>query len=276
MGKNKIYDSGNQVKNLAFVVLCRNNEEYLKFLIPRLKMNENYYDVNFYYLFIENGSKDETPHVLREFMEDRNGLLVNPGNSTLLDKKSRITRISELRNISKSLLQEIKFDWVVLLDSDIYFDLDFLLKLFELNPTKNYIGMLCSYGVAAKKDITSSSWLTLNHYYDTATFLLDEDYKSTWPHCNFLNCIECSSQHKKAIDTNANNLLNVYSAFGGLALINEAIIRNPLISWKPIIINESPLNEHLNFCRSIHDVTDYKIAIALKSKVYWDISTLNL
>ena len=258
MKKIDLIDSGRQVKKLTFILLCKNNEKYLNFLLPQLEYLEKRYSIDFYYLIVENGSDDGSQNMIRSFLHARDGLLLNPGNTIELNKMNRIERISKLRNLSKIYLNQVDYEWAILLDSDIYFNLNFLEEMFATNPSENKVGMLCAFGLAGIRN-QEGQWLSLNHYYDTSAFLMRENSKSTWPKCSFPDCLECTGE-KEQLD---GKLLKVYSAFGGLALVKKDILDNLLINWRPITLNGSPPNEHLNFCKLTNEESDLTIAIAL-------------
>lgn len=271
-----LIDSNQNVQHISVVVLCKNNEKWLNYVLSEFNLFVQTYETKFSFYFFENQSTDNTPQLLREFLLDHDGLYVNIGNSNIMNQMNRVDRIALIRNLSKDVISTKCGEWSLIIDSDIYFNSDILEKLFRYSPAENRIGMLCAYGIAGKREReTSNLWITNNHYYDTAAFLSDKHSLSTWPYCQFESCRECES-----IDLNkrmeCSSLVNVYSAFGGFALIKNEIMINGSIKWESKSVNNSPLNEHIGFCEQIQIQEKLKISIATEVLVIWDISTLNL
>jgi hypothetical protein len=171
--------------------------------------------------------------------------------------------------------------WVVLLDSDIYFDLSVFQGLFSVHPTKNGIGFLSAYSVQGfrvknvrkqlkiDQEISDDQIITFGHYYDTFAFV-DKDNQNYYPECRFDVCKQCTST--RTIKTTNQPFILVRSAFDGLAIIRTDILHNPKIKWNTInLFNKYSLCEHVCFCDAIHSATDYKVAIAtsVRGKMYW-------
>lgn len=274
--KKKLIDSNQHIQNISVVIICKNNENWLHFVLNMFQLFVQTYEVKFTFYFFENDSIDATPALIRGFLYEYNGLYINVGNSKLLNQLSRVERITHIRNISKDIMTNKCGDWMLLIDSDIYFDVDILEKLFRNNPTENKIGMLCAFGIAAKREGPNFDvWVTNNHYYDTAAFLADVKSPSAWPYCQFEGCRECEARRElKGICTSGT--VDVHSAFGGLALIKKEIISNVEIKWKSKSVNNSPFNEHIDFCELIQTLGKLKISVATDVPVLWDISTLNI
>lgn len=254
-------------------ILIKNNSKSLIYQLDELSKIEDSKELDISYIFLENGSTDGSDKIIREFMHKRNGLFVNAGNTPYLNKLDRISRISKLRNMAKDLSKSYEFDWYCLIDSDIFFSVENFLKIVN-NANANVnanIKVLCAYGIAYLP--SENKILSNGHYYDTATLLLNSTMNSHYPKCPFSTCIECGASSVKYKD---DLLIEVYSAFGGLALINNTIMKNDSIFWEPKSVLNSPINEHIGFFEKMHQLTNYKVAIDMSAPVYWDISTINL
>jgi len=267
--KNKLFDSGMKIESFNVVVLVRNNETYLPLLFEMLEKLEKFYDCSFSYFFVENSSSDNTTSLVNGFIQSRDGLMVKVGNELWLDSLPRTVRLAEVRNISKEVVFE-KNDWTILLDTDVYFNNQVLLNFFENNPTENNFAMLTAYGVEMFKNSENNEFKTNNHYYDTFAFL-DNDYNLYWPECIFKSCKKCINNLTKKIIPEG--IIEVQSAFGGMAVIKTLLYKNKNIKWAAKQYGQHYLCEHLEFCNSLKAETGCKVGIATNSIIYWDAST---
>ena len=55
-----LYDSEGRLESLQVVMLCRDNADYLRAILPLLEGLEKQLQVPLEFLFIENDSRDET------------------------------------------------------------------------------------------------------------------------------------------------------------------------------------------------------------------------
>jgi hypothetical protein len=272
ISKNKLFDSGIKIESLNIVILVRNNGTYLPLLFEMLEKLEKFYDCSFSYFFIENSSTDNTILLVDSFIKSRDGLMIKVGNEIWLDSLPRTIRMAEVRNISKEVVYE-KNDWTILLDTDTYFNEYILQNFFENNPTDNNYAMLTAYGVEILKDSENKEFLTNNHYYDTFAFL-DLDYNLYWPACNFESCKKCNSNLTHKIMPEG--VIEVQSAFGGMAIIKTTFYKNKKIKWEAKQHNNQYLCEHLGFCNSLKTETGGKVGVATNSLIYWDAGTYGL
>jgi hypothetical protein len=174
----------------------------------------------------------------------------------------------------------------MLIDTDIYFDSDILKIMFDHLSNNNEIGMLCANGLEVikkkglrkykkryrglRKEITTDSqqtFLTQNHYYDTYAYT-DLKGKSHWPHCTYSACEKCIDTEKSEA---RQKLKFVTSAFGGIALIKDELMRNTSMLWSGRDGTNIEQCEHVEFCKSINEKSAYKVAIAEDALSYWVI-----
>jgi GT2 family glycosyltransferase len=267
--KINLMDSGFRINDLSIVVLARNNAAYLPKLFNMLQALESRYNININYTFLENASQDDTLDLIKNFMYDREGVLASIGNTKLLDDQPRTVKMATLRNRAKDLSSK-KSDWHMLIDTDIYFEADILEKIFSHNPTEKNIGMLCAYGIEIWPQKGKDDWYTQEHYYDTFAYV-DQKRELYWPHCSFSTCKKCkSTAHSKVTPK---GLMNVVSAFGGVALIKSDLIHQVDITWQSFQNNGVWMCEHIAFCDAVQRKGSKSVSIATDCHVFWDAST---
>lgn len=267
--KLKIYESDYQVKKITIVMLIRNNSPYLKKFFQMAESLESTYEISFDYVFIENGSTDNSIDITNKFISDRNAKIIILGNTKELDSLPRIIKMTKIRNYAKHFSSN-ESDWTILIDSNIYFESNILEELFKLDPSSKNIGMLCAYGVEVTPGDKPDKWLTQFHYYDTFAFV-SLNNELFWPNCIFSSCHKCQSTKDTKIDSIG--LIDVKSAFGGFSLIKSDIFKDPRISYDVLESNNKLLCEHISFCLKINEIKNKKICIATNCLVYWDAST---
>ncbi|WP_448192961.1 tetratricopeptide repeat protein [Azospirillum sp. sgz301742] len=263
----KLRDSGVDVDRLSVLLMCRDSERYLRHLLPALGALEASYDCAFDYVFLENGSRDDTNHRLRAFLGGREGRLVTPADTPALDALPRMERLARLRNQMIGAVRPVGGDYALLLDADIYFDERVLADLFALAPTRNNVAMLCAHGL----DVVPANgrWATENHYYDTAAFVTQSG-RLHWPHCIFEDCARCAGRVEAGARIARPPLLSVQSAFGGLALVKGSALRDPRVRWRTSVQHGLELCEHIHFCDTLRRTTGAGIAVACEVPVYRD------
>lgn len=285
MMQTELLESGLPVRKISVVWLCRNSQNYLPYLFDTLAKIEKAYRCEFEYFIAENGSTDNTCKLISDFLYSREGKIITFGNTAKLDQLSRIERIASLRNMLLDSIRPLTSDWVLLLDTDIYFEYSVLADLFALSPSDRKIGMLCAYGTESFPDSDGAGWRTQCHYYDTYAFLTDDD-RLYWPSCVFEKCEKCSSQIPDVPRIKTAGTVEVHSAFGGLALINSKVLNNAQVRWGTVPLSENTdikwegipqgemlLCEHIYFCKMLRQTSGLSVAVACDVPVYWDFSS---
>jgi hypothetical protein len=252
-------------------MLLRNNAKSILYQLNIFKNIENLANIKISYIFLENGSIDNSNDLIREFMISRDGVIVTAGNTQNLDKLDRISRISQLRNQVKRMAVDFNFKYMLILDSDIFFNADIIEKLINKMEFNSNIGVACAYGIAYLPE--EAGIKTNNHYYDTSALIIGENEPSYYPRCVFKGCLECGVNKFNPMDFSS---LEVFSAFGGLALYREDVIKNSKLFWIPSIMNNSPVSEHIGFFIKLHENTEYSVTVNTDCPVFWDVSTLRL
>src|SRR5262249_22640764 len=71
-------------------------------------------------------------------------------------------------------------------------------------------------------------------------------------------------------------VIEVRSAFGGMALVRTSLLLNDHIFWYARKYNDYFLCEHIGFSERFRAVSQTKIGIVTKCKVFWDASTFGV
>jgi hypothetical protein len=176
---------------------------------------------------------------------------------------SRTERISHFRNKLKKCVLPENHEYVLLIDSNIFFSkktLDMMIETLENNPD---VAMVCPHGMVKTS-------LPCEFFYDTfATVLLDGT------RCGqFTSVIECKSNHHKhdrhchkVTDTKpifkqSSELKEVKSSFGGFVLLRYSAFKDSW--WSTNTPNDC---EHWAFCEQVRK--HGKIVINTEAKVIW-------
>lgn len=281
-----IYESDRKQETINVSLLARNNEDTLSHTLSMFVHLEQSVACKFYYVFIENGSTDRTRELIIEFLSLRNGVLKSPENAESYEGQHRVLRIANARNAVKSYLLN-EATWTLVVDTNVFFNVETILALFRQHPTRNGAGMLCAYGEIA--DVTEVNGRVMIegyvHYYDTYAFTLktEKGLQSFWPLCVFKECISCQKNLEGLGFLSRGAAINVASAFGGLAIIRTSLLRHESINFYSIdlnkaskLIDETPgvmernfMCEWVGFCRSLDKISGEKILVVPESVVYY-------
>lgn len=295
MSKAVLYDGAKKVSSISIICLIKDNEPWLQYFCKQFALVEQMYDVQFEYYFFENDSKDKSKELIQAFLQgadtrikkNRKGCLHTDTLPDYIDRGvnfARINRLATLRNQLLRLVTPLTTDWSLLLDSNIYFDVETLGKLFECQPKTNNIGMVTPYahevvsGAILKKfnrvqckDIPDTSIFGRKHYYDTFAFV-DEFGHNFWPKCNFEQCQQCTEQRteqrteQKETIPKDRHIVDVRSAYGGFAIIETEILNDVEVRWKTVdLFGKYALCEHIAFCEAIR--TRFKKRVVIDQRV---------
>jgi hypothetical protein len=295
-----IYDGEERVSSLSVLCLFKNAGTYLKkFFIPMTNDLEKYYNVEFVYYIIENNSTDDTRCLLNTFISTKSYKskfmrfdvktdYVNVGKGINYD------RISSLSNIRNKLIDNIvplPSKWSLVIDSNIYFKVDILSRMFSVLPRKNNIGMLAPFvqqllihGIHINYEsskhtsnkIVSHEYENIpltgelvNHYYDTFSFY-DHNSRAHYPQCAFQKCLVCSPTRNKCDLYFKDNsvpdtieVVDVASCFGGFVIIDNVIFNEHNIRWDTVsynVLGES-ICEHVLLCFQIRKIAKKRIVL---------------
>jgi GT2 family glycosyltransferase len=288
----QLHDGAKVVGSINILAMFRNNEPFLKFLLPRLeRMAEMYTTCEFRYFFIENDSTDGTRELLKAFYAERprKGKLLlgkldkdyaNIGAGMNYDRTMTLAR---LRNTVADVACKTPSDWTLWLDSNIFFDPDILYKLFAIEPTKHAIGMVAPYTCQVNtlaqvrrllpqvrmsdgnEDPERS--MNMKHYYDTYPFISSTGH-SYYPYCSFQRCLQCVHIHppdmKLPLVPASQKVVDVQSCFGGLVLVDSAILADTRVRWGTLshtYTGLQTLSEHVLFCDRLRTISGKRIVV---------------
>lgn len=274
---------------LAVIALFRDNASYLPHAFARFAAWERS-GLPVRYFFLENDSADATAPLLQSFMQGRRGRLESRRLAIryLRDRRGehhdRIMPLARMRNFIVDLAMAepppAVDEWTLLLDSDIFFPEDILDRMFAArgrDPAPDSIGMLTCYtqqlfaadqlpGVAEPCPGMPGRALA-GHYFDTFAFR-DADHRFHHPGCGFARCRRCRAGHgprdAAGLIPADRGIVDVASAFGGLALLPTRILRDPRIRWTTYGTGpdqERVLAEHVVFCDRLRTVTGKRVVV---------------
>lgn len=287
--KMNIFDGINQVKSISILCLVKDNEKWLKYAFDRFCNMEKQYNVNFSYFFFENNSKDNSREMLQSFVSSRSGIVFTdtlPPFKNLGVNYERINRLAGLRNRLLDSVRPLTTDWTLFIDTDIYFGIDSIARLFATEPAKNDIVMVTPYakeiytGKTVKKQnkglsgVDDSTIFTVNHYYDTFAFVDMQD-KNFWPNCNFQACKRCADVRTLADKTSlipaSQEVVDVRSAFGGFSIIQSQYLNESDVRWRTIdLFGKYAICEHIAFCDTLRLKSGKRVVVAQKvNDVSW-------
>lgn len=234
---------------LEFLLICKNNENYFKYIFPVLLNKLKILEPIFY--IYENNSTDNTKELLENLTKKYKNIIIKSEN--ILITNNRYINICYARNNLISFFKEKRDKtnynkWIVLFDTNIIFNSNTILELIN----NSYNGKMI---LSNTKYYSDNEENNNKYYYD----LLAYNYGK-----NFIN--------KKNInfDTLGENIIEIKTGFGGLGLIDKEEILK--IKWT---LNKNPKSniknitcEHWNFCDKINLINN-NIFIITNAKALW-------
>ena len=240
-------------KTIAVISLWRDSQSYIYTSLRQLtKQEENLgSDYSFFYSFYENDSLDDTSNILREWLDDRKGILLtekrNHPKWESVPSTSRTEAMAQYRNSCLYSLRDKKYDYLFIIDSDIYYDEDLFKSMINLLDNNKMYGMITpntQQNVSDKFDLNKST-----SYYDSWAL---KDLKGNQGLSFAYNPFIMISDRCK---WNKSLPISVASAFGGVSLV-----RGNLLQEKKIIWNGGVGCEHWYFCEKIREM-NYLIVV---------------
>ena len=112
---------------ISIIVPCHNEEDVLKIFYNKITEVSKTIDADFEYIFVDDGSKDKTLEILKEYSK----------------KDNRVRFISFSRNFGKESamyagLKEATGDYVAIMDADLQDPPDLLKEMYETLLTKEF------------------------------------------------------------------------------------------------------------------------------------------
>ena len=236
---------------IEFLMICRNNENYFKYIFPILCEKIKIYEPKFY--IYENNSTDNTKNELKLLSKKYNLLYKCENIKTHWNKYKNIcvarnNLLEFYRNNNTTLNNQ-----VILLDTNIIFNRETINELIN----NSYEGKMF---LANTKFYSSSKNINNKYYYD----LLALNYG-----------INFNENKLLSFDNFKENKIKLKSGFGGLVLINKEFIlknnwhlNNKL--WNKSNIFKNIVCEHWDFCNKISKIDNKDNIYLIKSaKSLW-------
>lgn len=278
--KQPIVESGSVVTDLNVVLVARDCEGSLPYTLSLFESWQETYDCNFNFVFVENGSKDDTRQLLEKFVKGRTGVVATPDLADVIEAMPRVMRISEARNKARELVDPAA-QWTVIIDSDIYCDPVVLSRFFAHNPTHQNIAMICAFGTQVMFE--NGEMRFSDHYYDTFAFTTKstDSFGNTglslhYPWCIFSGCLHCETKGDIEIERlEREGIHDVASAFGGMAIVETSSMLLAQVKWScrhqpELSVDGAYTCEHIDFCRSLELASGKRIVVATDCVVRWD------
>jgi len=240
-------------KTIAVISLWRDSQSYIDSSLKQLTNQEDQLgsDYSFFYSFYENDSVDDTSKILIEWLENRQGILLteklNHRKWESVPSRSRTAAMAQYRNFCLNSLRDRKYDYLFIIDSDIYYHNDLFKTMIDLIDNNHMYGMITSntqQNVSDKFGLNRST-----SYYDSwALKDIQGNQGLSFAYNPFL-----MTEDRRKWD----QLLpiSVTSAFGGISLV-----RGDLLQEKKLIWNGDLGCEHWYFCEKIREM-NYLIVV---------------
>ena len=197
---------------VSVILLLRDCDKYVQYLNEKFSELEVLYknSIQFEYYMYENDSTDNTKKEIQQFFKNKKGkyLFENIKDSYLMSGISthRGKKMAILRNNLKKFHGTLKTDFVLLIDSDVIFLEDSIIKMInDIINIENSV-MVTPYCICW--DWYSQSEDN-NHYYDSFAVITNDNinYEINDNTCMFENCEKCKAHRK-----NKNIHLNCFVA----------------------------------------------------------------
>ena len=240
-------------KTIAIISLWRDSQTYIHTSLNQLSTQEDELgsDYSFLYSFYENDSVDDTSKILREWLKDRQGTLLtdklNHPKWESVPSRTRTVAMAQYRNTCLNALRDKKYDYLFIIDSDIYYDKDLFKSMIYLIDNNQTYGMLTpntQQNVSDKFDLNKST-----SYYDSWAL---KDLQGNQGLSFSYNPFVMTADRR---NWDVSLPISVASAFGGISLV-----RGELIQEKKLIWNGDLGCEHWYFCEKIREM-NYLIVV---------------
>jgi hypothetical protein len=251
---------------ISVIGLFRNSAKHIKNTLSSFdKLNElGVFDFYFY----ENDSNDETNQILKDWLENKKGLLTSENiQAPQFGSVSNIERLiflSYYRNKVKESIKNSTSDFSLLIDTDILFDNNHFLLLYEYLKNNKDTSMV----VANTRQYQIEDLM----YYDTADSFYDVfAFRDKFSN-NGLYFTDCPFILNNDREKWKNNEpIEIGSGFGGFALIRTEILKRPECFW-----STCGHSEHVNFCSSVSKYGNIIILPDCKPRTEIDLSSISI
>ena len=127
-------------KRVAILSLWRDSEDYIERSLAQFEALEKAFEeedtpVIPIYGFFENDSQDNTAQILEEWLKDRVGFVVaetiNAPKWGSVSSLDRVRYQARYRNSALALLNRFQYDYLLVADSDVYWEPDCVLAMMD-------------------------------------------------------------------------------------------------------------------------------------------------
>lgn len=226
------------METILITSLLRNNERYIPYMLKMFSSLEKNCDYNFKYLIYTNDNDDKTSELLRN-SKLKNLNLVEENLEEEIMKMERVERLYHLREKLFNLTMKEDFDYLLMIDSDIFFNPKIFEKtIHQLNNTQFE---------AISTNTLSGKMYPFIFYYDHFSYV-DKDgvtyFDKFFRNLKFMMIDTTFSEEVK----------EVKSSFSGFFLVKkETLLRKDLSYLEKV---DKKKCEHINFNKN------FKIGLA--------------
>tara|TARA_B100000131_G_C18116713_1_gene611525 strand:- start:1519 stop:2325 length:807 start_codon:yes stop_codon:yes gene_type:complete len=249
---------------IAVYSLWRDSEPHIDRTLKQFEDLESL-DYEFEYYFYENDSEDNTASILIDWTSSREGNLlterINTKKFGRTTDMERMKTMCDLRNRCRNLVLGSQSKYTVLIDSDIIFNKENLLKHIETIESLDDAAMVTPN---IRQNIPDFVYgLTEDSYYDV--YPLFDRFGSQglyWTDCPLQNGID-------RMNWSLGKPIKCNSAFGGFSLIKTDILKK--VKW-----STDGACDHVNFCKEVNEFGSIYIDPLNKVFANIDLSKYNL
>ena len=234
-------------KTIAIIALWRDSQAYIHTSLNQLSSQEEELgsDYSFFYSFYENDSVDDTSKILKEWLEDRQGILLteklNHPKWESVPSRTRTEAMAQYRNICLYSLRDKKYEYLFILDSDILYHKNLFMSMIRLIDNNQMYGMITpntQQNVSDKFNLKKST-----SYYDSwALKDLHGNQGLSFAYNPFVRTADRRKWDRSLP-------ISVSSAFGGIALVRGEFLQETKLIW-----NGDLGCEHWYFCEKIREM----------------------
>lgn len=251
---------------ISVIGLYRNSENYVRNTLACLNKLSELGNFDFY--FYENDSIDGTKKILEEWIESKPGQLLseNIGSPHFgsVPNVERLVLLSYYRNKARSLMQKAVSEYTLLIDTDIIFDNENFLSLYNFMQSNAN----CAMAVANTRQYQIGDLMngeTSDSFYDV--FALRDEFNNNCLY--FTDCPFVLNEHREKWKNN--DPIKIKTGFSGFSLIRTDILKKNNCTW-----STCGHVEHVNFCYSVAKYGDIYILPYCKPTTKINLSSINI
>ena len=251
-------------KKAAIIFLARDCEKTLPIFLKKTERLRSYFEDSCVFV-VENGSKDRTRNILREYGKSHSNVKLDMFNDTNIDKLPRIEKMVFLRNRCLAFVRESHYapDYYIIIDGDLDFNASSVAKTLKDAPA-DWAALFANGRYYLKAGPLRIPVL----YYDLMTYLPDPPVSEVGDCMTNAEMLQLRRFTQKALKKN--RFLPCRSAFGGVG-----IYRYDAVSDLRYVVEENKrsskfehLCEHIPFNRGV--LKHGTLYVCRDMKVYYE------